>query len=270
MAFVERGGTLLTTDWAVLHVLQRGFGGKVRYNGTQTRDDVVRVDHVASHPLTRSVFPRNRNAAWWLENRSYTVASMSSDVTVLFSSAQLAGRYRSGIVGCIFPLGRGDVVHVVSHMYLQRTIHAWPWERRSAVAEADGLDLPTASDGYKRLVASGALGRIKAGDLNATLSIQQFLMNVVLHSLRRTTRPHPPRPPRPPVRPRPVRPSPRAASHEATTDGHLYRTPGGEAYLLISRGLRLEILEQGKEWILVRTPAGQVGWLPSDRVGPRR
>ena len=258
---------MLTTDWAVRHVLQaRGFGGKLGHNGVQTKDDVVRIDSIRPHRFTRGVFPRHRAAAWWLENRSYPVDRLADDVVVLFGSGELARRYRSGIVACTFSHGRGCVVHVVSHMYLQRTTHTRPWERRSALAEASGLDLPTGSDGYKRLARSGVLGRIKAGDLNATLSVQQFLLNIVLYALEYRV----PAPPRPvPPRPRPV-PRPRTLGHEATVDTHLCRSPGGPDSLKIFKGLPLEMVRRADEWILVRTPAGQEGWIPAEDIASRR
>ena len=264
-AFVARGGTLLTTDWALLHVLQRGFGNRVRHNGVQTRDDVVRVDTVARHPLTRSVFPRGRTAAWWIEHQSYPIDRLRSSgmLTVLFSSSELGRKYGSGIVGVTFSHGRGSVVHVISHMYLQRTHLTRAWERKSARSQAAELDLPTASSGYGKLLETGTLDRVKAGHLNATLSIQQFLMNIVLQALRPGHHHHP-SPPRP-LRPAPRLISPRA-SYQASTETHLFKTPGGEAFLRIAKGLRLQVIRSEPEWILVSTPAGQQGWIPSDQI----
>ena len=42
--FVEDGGFLFTTDWALKHVLERAFPGYVRYNNQSTTDEVVRVE----------------------------------------------------------------------------------------------------------------------------------------------------------------------------------------------------------------------------------
>lgn len=254
--FVARGGTLLTTDWAVLHVLQEQFGDRLRHNGVRTRDDVVRIDDVTPHRFTRGVFPPGRPPAWWLENQSYPVDRLSDDLVVLFRSRELGERYGSSIVACTFSHGRGCVVHVVSHMYLQRTVHTRPWERRSALDEARELGLPVGSDGFKKLARSGALGRIRAGDLNATLSVQQFLLNIVVYALER--RPLIPRMPRPGI-----------LTHEATVDTHLSRSPRGENSLKVSQGLRLELVRRAKDWVLVRTPAGQEGWIPAEDLAPR-
>ena len=41
--FVNAGGYLYTTDWALLEVLQKAFPGYVEYNGQATQNDVVEV-----------------------------------------------------------------------------------------------------------------------------------------------------------------------------------------------------------------------------------
>lgn len=44
--FVEQGGQLITTDWALKHVLEVAFPGTVRYGGKATGDEVVAVEIV--------------------------------------------------------------------------------------------------------------------------------------------------------------------------------------------------------------------------------
>ena len=44
--FVEGGGQLITTDWALKHVLETAFPGTVRYSGNSTGDEVVAVEIV--------------------------------------------------------------------------------------------------------------------------------------------------------------------------------------------------------------------------------
>ena len=44
--FVEAGGQLITTDWALKHVLEVAFPGTVRYSGTSTGDEVVAIEIV--------------------------------------------------------------------------------------------------------------------------------------------------------------------------------------------------------------------------------
>lgn len=42
--FVESGGQLITTDWALKFVLEVAFPGMVRFSGTCTGDEVVAVE----------------------------------------------------------------------------------------------------------------------------------------------------------------------------------------------------------------------------------
>lgn len=42
--FVESGGQLITTDWALKYVLEVAFPGMVRYSGNATGDEVVAVE----------------------------------------------------------------------------------------------------------------------------------------------------------------------------------------------------------------------------------
>ena len=43
-AFVEAGGSLFTTDWALKHVLEPAFPGVLAFEKAPTRDDVVRIE----------------------------------------------------------------------------------------------------------------------------------------------------------------------------------------------------------------------------------
>ena len=42
--FVESGGTLFTTDWALRNVIEPAFPGIIEYNDMPTGDDVVRIE----------------------------------------------------------------------------------------------------------------------------------------------------------------------------------------------------------------------------------
>jgi len=295
--FVASGGTLLTTDWAVLHTIQTAFGispcrdancrdhrhvrpgpPPVRYTGRPTRDDVVRISHIARHPLTRGVFPPGRSACWWLENQSYPVEIVDrARVETLFSSQEMSSRYGTPTIALTFGHGRGRVVHVVSHTYLQRNELRERWERRSFADEASSLGFRTDGEVYRKLSRDGVLRRIPAGHLNAATSIQQFVLNVVLAALRPAPVPHPPQPPRPPVPPRPpIRPLPPApprvdpaVSAQSLHDTVLRSAPGGAPVLRVAAGLRLVIRERRGDWVRVETPAGQSGWVARRDVGGR-
>jgi hypothetical protein len=268
--FAEAGGTLLTTDWAVLNVIEAAFPGLVRYTRRPTRDDVVRVSRLVDDPLLRWVFPPGRPACWWLEDKSFPVEVLNPCVRVLLESHEMAARWGSGVVAFTFRWGRGRVMHVVSHTYLQRNELREPWERRPAALEAEALDLPRSSPSYRSLEASGALSRLNAGDLNAAMGAQQLLLNVVGAALAEEVAPPevevaPVRPlPPPPLPPPPVS-SPISGSR-VRRDTFLSSQPEGERVLRLASGLRLQVHEARGEWLRVSTPAGQSGWVPAAEV----
>lgn len=262
--FVESGGTLLSTDWTVLHVLEDAFPHLVRYTRRPTSDDVVRISRMEPDPLLRWVFPPGRLACWWLESKSYPVEVLDRRrVRVLLESHEMGRKYGSSVLAFTFRWGRGRVVHVVSHTYLQRNELRRSWERRPAADEAASLGLWTGSETFRRLRRSGALDRVPAGHLNAALSAQQFLLNIAVASLGpgplEETSPvaDPPKPPSA----GPVTTPVRVATAQASRETVLRDRPAGEPVLFVARGLRLRLREERNGWVHVRTPAGQVGWI---------
>lgn len=92
--FVEAGGQLITTDWALKYVLEEAFPGTVRYSGSPTGDEVVAIEIVEKDDdILRGLFQpftattnlgmsvcigflhQEKDAApvWWLENSSYPI-----------------------------------------------------------------------------------------------------------------------------------------------------------------------------------------------------
>ena len=75
-AFVEAGGQLITTDWALKHVLEQAFPGTVRHSGASTGDEVVAIEIVEKDDdILRGFLDQERDAApvWWLEGCSYPI-----------------------------------------------------------------------------------------------------------------------------------------------------------------------------------------------------
>lgn len=122
-AFVRRGGTLVTTDWALKTTVQRAFPGTIAHNGVQTADDVVNVSWI--HPddeHTRGVDVPGHTLEWWLEGASYPIEILDERrVTVLMDSAQMGARYGRSPLVVSFAHGEGVVFHLTSHYYLQRS-----------------------------------------------------------------------------------------------------------------------------------------------------
>jgi hypothetical protein len=225
LRFVERGGHLLTTDWAVDRVLEPIFPGRVRWNRVKTRDDVVAIRvRKPQHPYLRGVVRPGRSPVWWIENASHPIDVLRRDVEVLVDSPELRRKYGEAAVLVVFPWGKGRVIHVVSHVELQRGELRDPWSRRPAGALAEEWGAGPGTPAGRRLKELGLDRKVRAGHLYSAYSIRRFLANVVLEALG----PVPPPPPPPPP-PTPIRPA--GPRDRVRGDTVLYDGPGGRAIL---------------------------------------
>ena len=122
-AFVEVGGSLFTTDWALKHVLEPAFPGVLAFGKAPTRDDVVRIEvRDADNIYLQGVLDGQDDPQWWLEASSYPISIVDTKrVEVLISSRELGEKYGEAPVAVWFRWGEGDVFHMISHYYLQRT-----------------------------------------------------------------------------------------------------------------------------------------------------
>jgi hypothetical protein len=122
--WVRAGGYLVTTDWALKHVVQRLFPNTVRHNGQTTNDCVVRIemDGATSDPLLAGFLEDGRDPLWWLEGSSYPIEVLdSARVRVLIRSREVGSQWGADPVVVTFEEGRGTVLHLLSHLYLQRS-----------------------------------------------------------------------------------------------------------------------------------------------------
>jgi len=137
--FVQNGGWLLTTDWAIVSILEKIFPGYIRWNGIKTADAVVAcqlndpyhafLDGVATE-IQRNKWSAksSKNTAknefrWWLETKSYPIDVINKhEVHVLISSRELKYKWGEDPVLCYFNIGDqgGRVIHIISHTHLQK------------------------------------------------------------------------------------------------------------------------------------------------------
>ena len=121
--FVASGGTLFTTDWALRNVIEPAFPGRIEYNDRSTADDVVGIEVVDSDsPYLQGVLDSDDDPQWWLEGSSYPIRVLDPEqVRVLIRSGELGEKYGECAVAVVFEFGKGEVFHMISHYYLQRT-----------------------------------------------------------------------------------------------------------------------------------------------------
>ena len=123
VTFVNEGGLLVTTDWALQNVLEIGFPDKVRYNEKPTGDEVVRITvKEPDNPTVKGFLDTEGDPLWWLEGSSYPIEILDKEnVKVLVYSNELKSKYGEEPVIIEFEHGKGKVIHMISHFYLQRT-----------------------------------------------------------------------------------------------------------------------------------------------------
>ena len=141
--FVEKGGSLFTTDWSLKNVLEPAFPGIVEFNEDPTADAVVRIEvKDRDNPFLDDVFHEGSDPLWWLEGSSYPIRVLEPEkVQVLITSNELKAKWGEAPVAITFPFGDGEVFHMISHYYLQRAEtrtkrHETSWTEYAAEAGA--------------------------------------------------------------------------------------------------------------------------------------
>ncbi|MBN2114389.1 MAG: hypothetical protein JW785_09710 [Acidimicrobiia bacterium] len=179
--FVTAGGSLFTTDWALRHVLEPAFPGAVAYNQRPTADAVVRVQAAAhNNPFLKGVMDGADDPIWWLEGSSYPIVVLDpSRVEILISSRELAERWGEAPVAVSFRAGAGEVFHMISHYYLQRTETRTRRHRMPAAAYA--AEKGVAWDAQ----TAAAAADLSLGEVEAASSSARLFANVVGEKRRR-------------------------------------------------------------------------------------
>ena len=180
--FVRSGGSLFTTDWAIKNVLEPSFPGVVRFNEQTTSDTVVAVDQSASdNPMLDGIFDENADPQWWLEQSSYPIEILNrAQVKVLVDSSELGRRWGESPVVISFEYGFGEVLHMISHYYLQRTElrtkrHSKSWTNYAYEKNAE-RSAENAPKVYNRL---------RVGEVEAAYSSTMLLRNSVIRHRKR-------------------------------------------------------------------------------------
>jgi hypothetical protein len=179
--FVRAGGSLFTTDWALKHVIEPAFPGTIAYNGRATADDVVRIEvKDPTNRFVQGVLDGADDPLWWLEGSSYPIRVLDHRrVEVLLTSREMGEKYGEAPIAVLFPWGSGEVLHMVSHYYLQRT--ELRTERHAAPASAYKAEKASA-------VPDQMLTGLSLGDVESAASAATWLANVVADKKRRALR----------------------------------------------------------------------------------
>ncbi|MBI1968439.1 hypothetical protein HYS49_00870 [Candidatus Woesearchaeota archaeon] len=119
-SFVADGGRLVSTDWSIGLVMEV-FPGKLKRTA-KTSDDVVEIQ--CPTDLARRFIGMNYaqcKPQWWLEGSSDIYDIVGEGVTPIITSEEMEEKYGKPYVAVGFPQGKGEVLHFISHLELQRT-----------------------------------------------------------------------------------------------------------------------------------------------------
>jgi hypothetical protein len=120
-AFVRNGGHLVSSDWALHHLVEKAFPNTVRWTGKSTGDEVVGVEPWLDS-LWSEVVVLGTEPQWWLEGSSYPIAILDdSRVKVEASSHEMMVKHQAAPVAVRFEWGTGQVFHVISHFWMKRS-----------------------------------------------------------------------------------------------------------------------------------------------------
>lgn len=174
--FVAAGGSLFTTDWALRHVVEPAFPGVLAYNDRPTADAVVRVEVVdADNRFLQGVMDATDDPQWWLEGSSYPMRILDTDrVKVLLKSKQLEEQWGESPVAVVFTHGRGEVFHMISHYFLQRTELRNARHRGAASTYAAEKGVTMAPD----------LDGLTVGDVESAATSARLFANIVADKKR--------------------------------------------------------------------------------------
>jgi HEAT repeat protein len=120
--FVNVGGYLMTTDWALTKTVQPCFPGYVaQFAGSNTGNDVVVVEQAAEDAsFTQGVFENVPALQWWLEIQAFPITvTWPERCRVLVDSSEMKQKYGSSPMAVEFRWGLGKVQHSLSHFFLQ-------------------------------------------------------------------------------------------------------------------------------------------------------
>ncbi len=183
--FVEAGGSLVTTDWALKHVVEKAFPGYIEYNDHSTGDEVVRIEvRDGSNPWLSGMFSESSDPLWWLEGASYPIRIIdAARVNILLASAELGERYGESPVAVSFNYGEGDVLHMISHYYLQRAELRTVRHKKNWKTYAREVGAERVADGAPR-----AMDDLSVSEVEAAHKSLRFMTNMVIEKQRKNRR----------------------------------------------------------------------------------
>jgi len=148
-----------------------------------TGDEVVGVQvNDPTNPIVAGFLPAAQHVdpQWWLESSSYPIEIVDAQrVRVLIKSNELNQKYNSYAVLITFDCGKGNVIHMISHFYLQRS--ETRDERHKMSSEQFAIDM-NVSEGIKSKAKSKV--NLNYAQVQSTATSSAFIYNQLADRLR--------------------------------------------------------------------------------------
>lgn len=116
---------------------------------------------------------------WWLEASSYPITVLDPRVRLLIKSQELEAKYGEAPVAITYPFGNGEVFHMISHYYLQRTELRSRRHQMKAAAYADEKNLTIDP------AMAEQMGDLSLGEVEAAASSARMFANIAASKKRR-------------------------------------------------------------------------------------
>lgn len=149
-----------------------------------TRDEVVGIQvNDPTNPIVAGFLPAAQHAdpQWWLESSSYPIEIVDQQrVRVLIKSNELDTKYKSYAVLITFDCGKGNVIHMISHFYLQRS--ETRTERHKMSSEQFAMDMNVSEELQSKAKASRNLNYAQ---VQSTATSSAFIYNQLADRLRK-------------------------------------------------------------------------------------
>lgn len=179
--FVEAGGQLITTDWALLNVIELAFPNTIAFNKNATADEVVRVEVVDKQDsVVLGFLDEQAVPVWWLEGSSYPIKVLNPEkVKVLIKSKELKEKYGDEAVVVRFHQGKGTVYHMLSHLYLQRT------ETREGKQELAAVEYFKDKGASHETISKAAGSGVTYGQVQSANTTSDFVSRLIINQKRK-------------------------------------------------------------------------------------
>ena len=152
-----------------------------------TGDEVVSVQvNDPTNPIVAGFLPAAKHAdpQWWLERSSYPIKIVDAQrVRVLIKSNELNAKYQSQAVLITFDCGLGNVIHMVSHFYLQRS--ETRGERHKMSPEQFAIDMKVSEEMQSK---ARNMPHLNYAQVQSSSTSSAFIYNQLAERLRKNAR----------------------------------------------------------------------------------